>query len=200
MWRSINRREAATSDLFFDNIDFWWDQIFSPWTHVNHNQWVIMFKHNITTTAAGRVSQALVDQAKKKSIYFWAESQYSSQVLVWPSASHRKFRENDHHDDSNESSKSINKMNILGTRHLPTCNELWSCCSDQCWITFVMILKLGIFGNFLWVPLDLGQNCLLVILILHKFILVSPKKTQSVQESPTYSTGLKKTHMRFRCR
>ena len=157
-----------------------------------------MFKHNITTTAAaGRVSQALVDQAKKKSIYFWAESQYSSQVLVWPSASHRKFRENDHHDDSNESSKSINKMNILGTRHLPTCNELWSCCSDQCWITFVMILKLGIFGNFLWVPLDLGQNCLLVILILHKFILVSPKKNPISARIPNIFYGLKENPYAF---
>ena len=34
-----------------------------------------MFKHNITTTAAtGRVSQALVDQAKKKNQFIFGQS------------------------------------------------------------------------------------------------------------------------------
>ena len=60
-----------------------------------------------------------------------------------------------------------------------------------------MILKLGIFGNFLWVPLDLGQNCLLVILILHKFILVSPKKNPISARIPNIFYGLKENPYAF---
>ena len=57
-----------------------------------------MFKHITTTAASG----------KKKNQFIFGQI-LNSQVL---DLQHRKFCENDHHDDSNESSKSINKMNI----------------------------------------------------------------------------------------
>ena len=50
------------------------------------------------------ISSTLVQEEKNQFIL----GRFSTVKFLWPSV-HMKFRENDHHDDSNESSKSINK-------------------------------------------------------------------------------------------